>query len=307
VSFDAGTITSYGPDDSIADEALPVLAGQPSVSGTAFDLSPVTADRPYFYSILRLNNIGLLMARLQILPQSEIGALVNLAVLAQAVVIAALVLLVPLLAPKMRTQRLGATGLIRPVIYFPALALGFLFIEIFAIEKASALLDDRAAGFALVLSFMLIFSGVGSFISGNFIKTPRSGVWLACLVVACWAGILLLALPEMMLAADGLPYFVRAMLVVAVMAPVSVAMGLPFPLGLAMIGDSAFLPWAWGLNGAFSVVATPLAALMARNIGFHTVLTAAVLMYIAAAGSFPANRRQQVWFTSPTHYPVAGS
>jgi hypothetical protein len=307
VSFDAGTITAYGPDDSIADEAQAVLAGQPSVSSTAFDLSPVTADRPYFYSILRLNNIGLLLARLQILPQSEIGALVNLAVLGQAVVIAVLVLLVPLMAPKLRTQRFQTTGLIRPVIYFPALALGFLFIEIFAIEKASALLDDRAAGFALVLSFMLIFSGAGSFVSGNFIKTPRNGVWLACLVVACWAAILLLLLPRMMLAADGLPYLARAVLVVLAMAPVSVAMGLPFPLGLAQIGDSAFLPWAWGLNGAFSVVATPLAALMARNIGFHTVLAAAVLLYIAAAGSFPANRRQKIWITSPTHYPVAGS
>jgi hypothetical protein len=97
------------------------------------------------------------------------------------------------------------------------------------------------------------------------------------------------------------------LLVVLVLAPVAVAMGLPFPLGLAQIGDSAFLPWAWGLNGAFSVVATPLAALMARNIGFYTVLAAAVVLYIAAAGSFPANRRQKIWFTSPTHYPVAES
>jgi hypothetical protein len=306
VSFDAGTVTSYGPDDSIADEAQAILAGQASVSSQAFNLTPVTADRPVFYSILKLGNLSLLLARLQILPQSEIGALVNLAVLAQAVLLAVFVLLVPLAAPKLRAAQKPLIGL-RAVVYFPVLALAFLFIEIFAIEKASALLDDRAAGFALVLSFMLMFSGLGSFFSGRFVKTPQNGVWLACAIIALWAAVLLLWLPGLLLTADGLPFFAKALLVVLVLAPVSVAMGLPFPLGLAMIGDSAFLPWAWGLNGAFSVVATPLAALLARNIGFHAVLAAAVLLYGVAAISFPTSRRQQVWLKSLTRFNVADS
>ena len=55
---------------------------------TAFNLAPITLDRPFFYAVLRLDQIGTLLQRLEILPQAEIGALVNLAVLAQAVVIA---------------------------------------------------------------------------------------------------------------------------------------------------------------------------------------------------------------------------
>jgi hypothetical protein len=300
VSFDAGTITSYGPDDSIADEASQVLLGEPTVSTRAFNLSPVTNDRPFFYSVLRLSQLGILIARLQILPQSEIGALVNLAVLAQAVIIAAFVLLVPLLAPRI-AQRRRDTGLLRPIIYFPALALGFLFIEIFCIEKASAFLNDRAAGFSLVLSFMLIFSGLGSFFSSRFASAPHRGAWLACVIVTAWATILLLALPAGMLAADGLPYLPRCALVILAIAPVSIALGLPFPLGLGEVSEGRFLPWAWGLNGAFSVVATPLANLIARNFGFHAVLAAAVFMYIVAATTFPAFRRQKTWAT--THLP----
>ncbi len=305
VSFDAGTVTADGPDDSIADEAGAVLLGQPSVSSRAFNLQPMTADRPAFYAILRLNDLGLLLARLQILPQAEIGALVNLAVLAQAVVIALLVLLVPLAAPRIAGGAARRVGLLRPVLYFPALALGFLFIEIFAIEKASAFLDDRAAGFALVLSFMLIFSGLGSLLSGRLLRMPQRGVWLACVAVALWASLILLLLPWLLLAGSGLPYALRAALVVLAVAPVAVALGLPFPLGLAQIGDGAFLPWAWGLNGAFSVVATPLAALVARDFGFTAVLAVAVLMYVIAATTFPAHRRQPAWFTSPTPSPVA--
>jgi SAM-dependent methyltransferase len=296
VSFDAGTITSYGPDDSIADEAEQVLLGQPTISFRAFNLAPVTNDRPVFYAVLRLTDLSVLLARLQILPQAEIGALVNLAVLAQAILIAALVLLAPLVSP--RIARPGGAGLLRPIVYFPALAIGFLFIEIFAIEKASAFLDDRAAGFALVLSFMLIFSGLGSLSSSRFAGRPQRGVALAWLVITAWALAVLALVPAAMLAGDGLPYVLRCVLVVLSIAPVSFAMGLPFPLGLGVVSGGSFLPWAWGLNGAFSVVATPLAALVARNSGLHIVLTAAVLLYGLAAILFPASRRQMFWLTS---------
>ena len=37
------------------------------------------------------------------------------------------------------------SGLLRPIVYFPALGLGFLFIEIFLIEKASLWLNDRTS------------------------------------------------------------------------------------------------------------------------------------------------------------------
>ncbi len=293
VSFDAGTITADGPDDSIADEAQAVLLGQSTVSTRAFNLSPVTDDRPAFYSVLRLSRLSLLLARLQILPQSEIGALVNLAVLVQATVFALLVLLLPLLAPRaIGAKRPGLV--LRPIIYFPALALGFLFIEIFAIEKASAFLDDRAMGFALVLSFMLIFSGLGSLASGRFANRPGV-VWLAWLVIALWSVLMLTALPWLLLAGGSLPQFIRALAVVLAIAPVSLAMGLPFPLGLSEVSEGSLLPWAWGLNGAFSVVATPLANLVARNFGFDAVLTAAILLYGLAAATFPAFRRHHAW------------
>ena len=47
-----------------------------------------------------------------------------------------------------------------------------------------------------------------------------------------------------------------------------------------MINEGALLPWAWALNGAFSVVATPLANLTARAYGFSTVLICAMALYV---------------------------
>ena len=291
VSFDAGTVTAYGDDDSIADEAPAILAGRPSVSSRAFDLRPVTDDRPAFYAILRLNHPSLLLRRLQILPQAEIGALVNLAVLAQAALLAVLVFLLPFAAPK-RAGRGGAV--LRPGVYFSALALGFLFLEIFGIERASAFLDDRAAGFSLVLSAMLVFSGLGSFCAARLGRNPQRAVALAALAVAVWAAVLVLLGP-VLLAGGTAPDALKAVLVVLAMAPVSFAMGLPFPLGLEQAGQKFSLAWAWGLNGAFSVVATPLANLLLRNIGLHAVLGGAVLFYALAACCFPAVRPGRVF------------
>ena len=82
-----------------------------------------------------------------------------------------------------------------------------------------------------------------------------------------------------MLATLDWPFAVARGLLLVMVAPVSVALGLPFPLGLNRAGTGGFLPWAWGLNGAFSVVATPLANLIAREAGFSRVLLCAAILY----------------------------
>jgi hypothetical protein len=286
VSFASGEVQSGGPDDSIADEAGAVLAGADSPSRESFNLAPVTLDRPYFYAVLRLDQLGTLLRRLEILPQGEIGGLVNLAVLAQAAVIAVLVLLVPLVAP--RRLRAGISGLLRSAVYFPALALGFLFIEIALIERASFWLNDRTSGFAVVLTGMLVFSGIGSMAADRLAAAPRAAMAGAALVAVAWSAAVSLGLQPLMLATLDWPWLARAGLLLTVLAPVSLALGLPFPLGLSRLGNSGVLPWAWGLNGAFSVVATPLANLIAREAGLADLMLAAAVLYAVALVSFPA-------------------
>jgi hypothetical protein len=292
VSFASGEVTSDGPDDAIADEAGAVLAGRDSPSRAAFNLAPITLDRPFFYAVLRLDQLETILKRLEILPQAEIGALVNLAVLAQAVVIAALVLLVPVVAA--RRLHLPDRGVLRPIVYFSALGLGFLFIEVYLIEKASLWLNDRTSGFALVLTGMLVFSGIGSMLADR-IRSPHGGMAIAGAVVILWCAAVFVALQPAILATFALPWLARAALVLVVLAPASIALGLPFPLGLAQTGSSAMLPWAWGLNGAFSVVATPLANLIARETGFSRVLLSAVVLYVVALVMFPATRKSRAW------------
>jgi hypothetical protein len=289
VSFEAGEVTSGdGAHDAIADEAGAILNGEDTSSSRSFNLSPITYDRPAYYAVLRLAHLGTLLQRLELLPQAEIGQIVNLAVLAQAVVIAALVLAVPLVGHG--RIRAPGVGTLRAATYFAALGLGFLFIEIFFIERAAFYLNDRTSAFALVLTGMLIFSGFGSMQAGRFVARPARAMALAGGLAVAWCAVILAGLQPLLLATLGAPWLLRAAIVLALVAPVSVALGLPFPLGLARTGSGAFLPWAWALNGAFSVVSTPLANLIAVQQGYDGVLLLALLLYVLAILTFPSPR-----------------
>ncbi len=283
VSFESAQVTSgSGLHDAVADEAGAVLAGRAPASATSFDLSPVTLDRPTLNAVLRLSRLDTILQRLELLPQGEVGPLVNLAVLVQACVIALLVLAVPLLGgAKLR----GGADMLRSAVFFPVLGLGFLMIEIAAIEAASLLLTDRTLAFALVLTSMLIFSGVGAMLAPRF--APRQALSAAAGVVLLWCAVMLAILPGALVAALSLSAPVRVGLVLLAVTPVSVALGMPFPLGLDRLGTGGALPWAWGLNGAFSVVATPLANLIATEAGHSWLLYGAILLYATAFVSFP--------------------
>jgi len=291
VSFETAEVTSGGgAHDAVADEAGEVLAGRVPASARSFDLSPVTLDRPGLNAVLRLSRVSTILQRLELLPQGEVAPLVNLAVLAQAIVIALLVLSVPLVVAVVRRRPLGKDAdLGRAAIYFSALGLGFLMIEIAAIEAASLLLSDRTVAFAMVVTTMLMFSGVGAMAAHRF--DARRGLMVSVGVVLAWCVLMLAILPGALLNALPMAYAVRVALVVLAMAPVSVALGLPFPLGLARLGPGGALPWAWGLNGAFSVVATPLANLIAIKQGHARLLEAAFILYSLALVSLPRLRR----------------
>jgi hypothetical protein len=124
-------------------------------------------------------------------------------------------------------------------------------------------------------------------------------------VVLVWCAGVLLFLQPLMLVTLGWPFLARSGLLLLLVAPVSVALGLPFPLGLSRAGTSGFLPWAWALNGAFSVVATPLANLIAREAGFSRILLCAAMLYGIALLTFPSMRKSSAWHTIPAPSPAA--
>lgn len=290
VSLEAGTMSSRAEaSDAVAEDAARIMAGDPPRD--AFDRTPITADRPWLSPVVRVAGLPAALERMEILPQQEIGLLVNSAVLVQAALLALIVAGLPLVSRRALAIRTGLLG--RALIYFPALGLGFLLIEIALIEHAALLLGDRVSGFALVLTVMLVCSGLGSMLAGRYAPNPRRGLAIAVGVVVAWSLLAVLALPTLLGAALDLPVALRVVAVVVAVAPLAVALGLPFPLGLDRFQAEgpALLPWAWALNGAFSVIATPLANLLGHAEGLSALLLGGILCYGATILTMPDSQR----------------
>jgi hypothetical protein len=279
--------------DSLADDIARLLGpdGAAFRRGEFFNLEPATDDRPFVYATLRVPEIETIYRHLTAVPREELGLLINLAVLAQAIAFAAIVLALPLL--RWRSRLPGAGVVARAILYFAGLGLGYLLLQMWLIDKVALLLGDRIAAFAVVLAGMLVFSGIGSLYAGRVEVSPARAVRIACLAILLWSALAIAFAEPVLTAALGLPLPAKIMAVLLSLAPLAIALGMPFPLGLgAFDGErAAFLPWAWALNGAFSVIATPLANLLALSEGLRTLLLTGCALYVMVWLTFPIRER----------------
>jgi hypothetical protein len=78
-------------------------------------------------------------------------------------------------------------------------------------------------------------------------------------------------------------------IVFALVAPVGTCLGVFMPTGLARLKAQApaFAPWAWGINGIFSVLAPLLAVGVSISWGMSVLLAAALPFYLAAGFALP--------------------
>ncbi len=245
----------------------------------AFDVTPPTDNHPFFGHFFKWSQASQIWADFgkQWQPFGGAGYFVLLALLALAVVAAAVVILLPVLT---MSRARGGHGVLFELLYFGLLGVAYLFVEIPLMQQFILFLGHPAYAMTAVLFAILLFSGVGSLYSH---RLPVR--WVLLLLVG---GVLLYApgLRQLFAATLALPLGGRVLVAMLALAPVGVLMGMPFPQGLRRLETRApsYVPWAWGINGALSVVASVLAALLSLSFGFNLVLICGALCYAAAGG-----------------------
>ena len=264
------------------------------VAGYKFDIRPARDDRPYFHGFFRWSSlpelIGLRSAGGAALL--ELGELILLGALGQAVLISLVLILLPL---RLGGLARGQGTLARwTSVYFLAIGLAFLFVEIAFIQKFILFLGHPTHALAVVLAGFLVFAGLGAAATEPLARLTVARLGMARptapLEIAV-AGIVLVALgyllaaPGVFAALAGLPTAGRALVALTLIAPLAFFMGMPFPLGLAQVAraERALLPWAWGVNGCASVVSAILAVLLAMHLGYTGVVILALALYALAA------------------------
>jgi len=245
-------------------------------------IEPVSDDRPYYYRFTRTGSLPGLLALPAGTGYSQIdwgyGFLV--ATLIQAAVLALLLILLPL---TFVTTVPGSRGLRwRTVVYFALLGLAFMLVEIAFIQRFRLFLGHPLHAVTVVLAGFLLFAGIGSYLSRSTAMISRrpASVTAAIAIVALFY---LWQLPGLFDWLMGWPTALKVAGSLLLIAPLALAMGMPFPLGLAALGRCApdLIPWAWGINGSASVVGAVAASLLAMEIGFSGVIVVAVVLYLA--------------------------
>ncbi len=249
-----------------------------------FEVSPPEDDRPFFGHFFKWSQIGEVVAEAgrRVEPFGGAGYLVLLLLLALALGAAGVIILLPLVFQRKGTPAGPAKGrtlsFLSTLAYFGSLGLGYLLVEIPLIQQFILFLGHPAYALTAVLFALLCFSGLGSALSSHLPLRPILAL-LALLIV-----LYPLFLPPLFALALGWPLGGRLFLSVLVLSPAGVLMGVPFPAGLRRLARDArhHIPWAWGVNGAASVVAAVLAALLSLSFGFRWVLFSGAFCYALA-------------------------
>lgn len=249
------------------------------VTDYPFDLTPPVDDRPYFHDFLRLETLGEVYDLVDRKWDFFIleGSLQPL-ILVQATLLGALLLLLPA-----RLIGGGGSRPAGPVLYFGFIGLGFMLVEVGMIQQMILPLEHPVHAVATVLFALLASSGLGSYLSREW---GCRHLWK----IALSAGILILVYlaatrfqTSILIAAA--PYPLRHPVVFALLFPAGLLMGMLFPGGVRYLyaENSGLIPWAWAVNGFFSVLAPVIAVMLARRAGFSGVLLLGSVAYFGAA------------------------
>ena len=244
-----------------------------------FDVKPPDDDQPFFSHFFKWRQAPevLAMAGHTWQPFGGAGYFVLLALLALAVVAAGMLILLPLAVR--RRERVEHEGPLGATLgYFALLGLGYLCVEIPLLQRFILFLGHPAYAMATVLFTLLLFSGLGSLLS------RRVPLWLVLILLPVLVVAYALGLPALFDITLAAPFWGRLIVTVVALAPPGLLMGMPFPKGLALLERRApaLVTWAWGVNGAASVVASILAALLALSFGFSAVLAVGAACYTGA-------------------------
>lgn len=271
------------------------------------NVRPLHDDNPFFWDFYKPGAVGELKKVYGELwlTRAELGRLFLYVSLFIAAGAAFVLILVPLAIAQLRQHRSEpeaparapetrpadrhlASSLGPPlwtIAYFGGIGLGFMGIEMALISRAIRWLGNPVIASALVIGSILLVSGLGSLTASGVL---RNKTWLAPAIVAVAAGLVRLAGWNTFDAAFVGPWLLLLALAAAYF------MGMPMPAGISALNKHSprLVPWAWGVNGVASVIATSAAIVIAMTTGYRTVVLLAAGAYALAAVAAALTRRE---------------
>ncbi len=241
----------------------------------SLNVCPPTDDKPFFFNMKRISQIGSKSKGYIYGADPYDVLMLTLGILT---VLAIIAFLMPLpLASSVTRPKLSA------LLYFALIGLGFLVLEIVLVQRFVLFLGFPTYALSVVLFSLLVFSGIGSYLSSRLPRNRRT-LEVVLVLIALVIGATAYGLQPLLSSLIDWPFPARAMFSVAFLVPYGVLMGMALPLGLRRF--EALYPrsvaYAWGVNGVASVLASVLGVAVAINWGFAVASLVAASCYVGA-------------------------
>lgn len=258
-------------------------------SDYVFDVRPLSNDQPYFAAYVKVADLPLTLDRLDLF-QDDWGYLLIWATLGIACITAASLVLLPVIFG-WRIVFSRSRGKLGTILYFACLGLGYIMVEVGLISRFTVALANPTVSASVLISSMLVFSGLGSLFAERIFDRARR-LLPVVLSAIC---VLLLAygfyLSPVLDWIGAYPYAVRLLLCFLLVSPPAFLMGIPMATAmtwLARLGKEHLFVWAWGINGCFSVIGSAAVPIVATSFGLSAVLQWAAIAYLVAIPAFRA-------------------
>src|SRR5229473_2784960 len=271
--------------------------------GYEFNVAPVTDNAPFFFFTLKTAQI------LDEELQQGVDWKVNLGVVVLGMVLLislAAVLAFLIIPMAVRGSRRSQRAL--PLLYFVAIGLGYILVEIAFIQRFVLFLGHPTYALTVVIFLLLLSSGAGSLASRRWLSSTSRG-WLPLVVIGAAILLYVFVLPAILSALVGLPFTIKLLVSAVLLVPLGFVMGMPFPTGLhALAGppvpnfvrsssatglvpnlsEANAVEWAWALNAASSVLGSVLAMVIAIHFGMNVTLACGAAAYVLALALSPS-------------------
>ena len=259
----------------------------------AYNVAPVDDNAPFFFFTLKPGQIvGAQSLHHGVDWKVNLGVLVLLLVLviSLAAVLAFLILPMALHRGQVRQSPL-------PLLYFVAVGLGYILVEIAFIQRFVLFLGHPTYALTVVIFLLMLSSGAGSLFSRRWL--PRTELaWMPIILVVGALLIDVIFLPRWLESWVGLTLYSRMAVSGLLLAPLGFVMGMPFPTGLRALAaraesnlhlsaDDNAVEWAWAMNAAASVLGSVLAMVIAIQFGLNVTLACGIAAYLFALVLLP--------------------
>ena len=255
-------------------------AGRPDVFFDSYflDTSPQSDRRPFPSKFLKWSQMNVLYNSLgkRFYTLFMSGEIVIAVVFAEALLVAILLLIIPLLLYTRGSQK----PTLSQAAYFFMVGAGFMLVEIYYIKRFIILVGDPVISFTLVLAGILFYTSLaGLWVYKSSLPRLRVSLLVLIIVLVLESVVFELFIDQILRVSAGLEYVV----VLFFLLPVGFLMGLPFPLGMRyLLNAPVQRAYAWSVNGCASVLSSIAAAQVAISWGIPQIAALAAGAYLVA-------------------------